>query len=130
MATIRTQGTILNWNGAPVGEVMNVSGLSSPSNKIAIGSFADTVVKTRPGRRKAGDFTFDVNMNPDDTVQIALDADRLADTEREVELILPEGTLTTITFNARIMNWTFSADDDNIYKAQITLKITSIPERT
>ncbi len=128
--TVKTSGTVINWNGAPVGEVFDVSGGSSPTNKIPIGSFADTVMKYRPGRRKAGDFTFSVNFNPDDTVQSALEADRLSDTEREVEWIMPEGSINTITFNARVMNWTLAASDDDIYKAQLTLKITSIPVRT
>jgi len=128
--TLKTQGTVLNWNGAPVGEVFDVSGLSAPSNKINITSFADTIMQYRPGRRKAADFTFSVNYNPDNVVQTAIEADRQADTEREVVLILPEGTINTITFDARVMNWTLSAGDDDIYKAQITLKITSIPLRT
>ena len=130
MATIKTQGTILNWNGAAVGEVNSVSGLSSPSNKIPIGSFADTVMKSRPGRRKAGEFTFGVNMNPDDTVQAAIETDRQAGTMREVTLVTPEGTINTITFNAYVMNVTFGAEDDDIFKAEITLKIVTTPERS
>ncbi len=130
MGNVKVSGTVLTWNAAPIGEVTNVSGLSSPTNKISIASFADVVMKYRPGRRKAGDFVFDVNMNPDDTSQAALETDRQADTERAVTLVTPEGTIDTITFNARVMNYTFSADDDDIYKAQVTLKITSIPTRT
>lgn len=130
MATVKTAGTVLNWNSVAVGEVTNISGLSSPTNKIAIGSFADTVMKYRPGRRKAGDFVFDVNFNPDNTVQAALETDRQAGTERTVTLVTPEGTIDTITFTGLVMNYTISADDDNIYKAQITLKITSKPERS
>lgn len=130
MATTKTQGIVLNWNGAAVGEVMNISGLSSPSNKIPIGSFADTVMKYRPGRRKAGEFTFDVNLNPDDTVQAAIEADRQSGTERAVELVFPEGTLNTIGFNGLVMNSTFSAADDDIYKGQLTVKITSKPTRS
>lgn len=130
MATVKTQGTILTWNSVAVGEVQNVSGLSSPSNKISIGSFADTVMATRSGRRKAGDFTFDVNFNPDDTSHAALESDRQAGTSRVVTLVAPEGTIDTITFSALVMNYVISADDDNIYKAQITLKITTKPVRS
>lgn len=130
MATIKTMGSVLNWNGVPVGEVTNISGLSSPTNKIPIGSFADTVMKYRPGRRKAGDCVFDVNFNPDNTVQAAIETDRQAGNERTVTLVMAEGSVNTITFTALVMNYTYSAEDDNIWKAQITLKITSKPERT
>lgn len=128
--TVKTQGIVLNWNSSAVGEVTNVSGLSSPTNKIPIGSFADTVMKFRPGRRKAGDFVFDVNFNPDDTVQAAIETDRQAGTERAVQLVFPEGTIDTISFNGLVMNSTFSAEDDDIYKGQITIKITSKPTRS
>lgn len=130
MATTKTQGIVLNWNAVAVGEVTNISGLSSPTNKIPIGSFADTVMKYRPGRRKAGDFVFDVNLNPDDTAQAAIETDRQAGTEQEVQVVFPEGTVDTITFDGLIMNSTFSADDDDIYKGQITIKITSKPVRS
>lgn len=130
MATIKTPGIVLTWNSVAVGEVSNISGLSSPTNKIPIGSFADTVMKYRPGRRKAGEFTFDVNLNPDDTAQTAIEADRQAGTERVVTLVYPEGTLDTVTFDALVMNSTFSAGDDDIFKGQITLKITSKPLRS
>ncbi len=130
MATTKTQGIVLNWNSVPVGEVMNITGLSAPTNKIPIGSFADTVMKYRPGRRKAGEFSFEVNLNPDDTVQTALETDRQAGTERVVTLVFPEGTIDTITFDGLVMNSTFSAGDDDIYKGQLTIKITSKPQRS
>jgi len=56
--SIKTQGTVLNWNSQSVGEVTNISGLSSPSTKIPITSFADIIMKYRPGRRKSGTFVF------------------------------------------------------------------------
>ncbi len=130
MATVKTSGTTVTWNSATLGEVSAISGLSSPTNKINIGSFADTVMKYRPGRRKAGDITIDLNMNPDNVVQAAVETDRQAGTERAVTIVMSEGSLTTISFTARVMNVTFSADDDNIYKSQITLKLTSTPART
>ena len=125
--TIKTAGTIIKWNAVEVAETNSVGGLSTPSGKIAIPSFADTVMKYRPGRRKTGDFTFDVNFNQDDTSQAALKTDQIAGTERTVVLKLAEGTLNTITFTARVKNITLSADDDNIYKSQLTLRITSVP---
>ncbi len=130
MATIKTQGTVLTWNAQAVGEVNSISGLSAPTNKILIGSFADTVMKYRPGRRKAGDFTFGLNFNPDNVVQAAIETDRQAGTLRTVTLVCPEGTIDTITFDAYVMNYTYSADDDDIWKAEITLKITTKPIRS
>ena len=130
MAVTKTQGTTLSWNAVAIGEVTNISGLSSPTNKIPISSFADTVMKYRPGRRKAGNFTFDINMNPDDTTQAALETDRQAGTSRTVVLVAPTGTLKTITFTGLIMDMSIDAEDDNIYKQKVTIKITSAPVRS
>lgn len=126
----KTQGTVLKWNAGIVGEVTNISGLSSPSTKIDITSFADTFKSYRPGRRKAGTFVFGVNYNPDNTVQAAMWADRTAGTEREVILVAPSGTTTTITFNALISDMPITTADDNIYKMNITMVITSKPIRS
>lgn len=128
--TTRTQGTVLTWNGQAIGEVTNISGLSAPSTKINITSFADTVMKYRPGRRKAGTFTFGVNFNPDNTVQAAILADRQSDTERTVTLVTPEGTIDTITFTARVMNFTLNGQNSDVWKGEVTLKITSVPVRS
>lgn len=130
MATIKTQGTVLTWNGQSVGEVTSISGLSSPATKIPITSFADTVMKYRPGRRKSGSLTFGVNFNPDNTVQAAIETDRLADTERTVTLVTPEGTIDTLTFTARAMNFTISGDNGTVWTGEFTLKITSTIARS
>jgi hypothetical protein len=129
MAT-KTQGTTLTWHALPVGEVTNVSGLSSPTTKIDIGSFADTVVKTRPGIRKTGTFVFDVNFNQDNTTYIAIEADRATGTERTVVLVAPSGTVKTVTFTAVCLNSTITGKVNDIYKGQITLRVTSKPERS
>ncbi len=129
MAT-KTQGTILKWNAVPVGEVMGVSGLSSPSTKINITSFADTVMKYRPGRRKVGEFTFEINLNLDDTSQAALETDRQAGTARAVLLTVPSGATADVAFTGVITNITMSAAGDDIWKSQITIKPTTIPQRS
>ena len=126
----KTQGTILKWNSVAIGEVMDVGGLSSPTNKINITSFSDTVMSYRPGRRKAGNCTFSMNFNPDNTVQAAMEADRQSGTERTVVLTVPTGTVADITFTGLIMDMPITADDDGIYKQNITIKITSKPVRS
>ncbi len=129
MAT-KWQGTVLSWNGVPIGEVTGCSGLSAPSSKIAITSAADTVIKYRPGRRKTGDFTFDVNFNPDDAAQNTMEVDRQAGTSRTVLLTLPSGTINDVTFTGQITNITFSGQQDDIWKSQITVKALTIPVRS
>lgn len=128
--SIKTQGTIVTWNALTVGEVTNISGLSSPSTKIPIGSFADEVIKSRPGRRKSGNFVFGVNFNPDNTTQAAIQADMLTDTQRTVTLVTPEGTIDTLTFTARAMNFTITGDNGTVWTGEFTLKITSLVARS
>lgn len=130
MAT-KTQASTLTWNAATVGEVDNISGLSSPSTKIDITTFSDTVMTYRPGRRKAGEFTFSGNLNPDNTTYTALETDRQAGTSRTVVLVAPSGTLDTITFTAQCVNITFNADNpDAVWRHEVTLKILTIPVRS
>lgn len=128
--TVKTPGTTLTYGGTSIGEVSGVNGLSSPSNKIFIGSFADTVMKYRPGRRKAGELTLDVNFNPDDTGQTAIETAKQAGTAASTVLTLPEGDINTITFNARVIDFKYGAQDDDIFKGQIVFKLTSKPVRS
>ena len=123
--SIKTQGTVITWNALTVGEVNSISGLSSPSTKIPIPSFADTVMKYRPGRRKSGNFVFGVNFNPDNATQAAIEADILTGVARTVTIVAPEGTIKTLTFTARASNFTITGDNGTVWTGELTLKITS-----
>lgn len=128
--TVKVQGTILQMTrgiDAPlvIGSIKDAQGLSSPVNEIDIGSWEDRQVKTRPGRKKLGDFSYNIMFNPDSAVQRALHEMAGTDEEAVFELIQPEGTLTTRTFTAMVSQFGDDAQDDNVLMGHITLGITT-----
>jgi len=133
--TRKVQGTILTLTRGmddplTVGAIQNFNGLSAPVNDIAIGSFEDTEIITRPGRKKLGTCTFDIFFNPDEEVQQTLR--ELQGTSEEVEwsLVYPEGTIKTRTFDALVSLFGDDSKDDNVYMGHITLVVTTDAVRT
>lgn len=114
-----------------IGGIENFNGLSSPLNKINIGSWEDLVIKTRPGRKKLGSCTFSLNLNPDDEVQRLLKGMQRSaalegeDGEAVFVLTQSEGTIKKRTFTAMVSQFGESSSDDGIYKGDITLVVTS-----
>ena len=127
---VKTQGTTLSWNAVSVGEVVDVAKQGTTTTKIPIGSFLDTNVKTRPGRKKVGTFVFTINMNPDAAIQVTLNEDNISKVERTMVLVAPSGTIKTRTFTGIIMDFTRSGDHKGIWTAQLTVKLKSLAVRT
>jgi hypothetical protein len=127
--TTKSQGTVINWGGSPMGECRSFSMPGADTPEIDIGSFADTVVKTRAGKPMGGVFTFKVNFNPDDTSQSNFEADVRSGVERTVQIVYPEGTVNTITATGRALNFVpFSeAKVNGIIIGEMTIKFTSMP---
>lgn len=128
--TVKVQGTILQMtrgNDDPlvIGNIQNSQGLSSPVNQIPIGSYEDTKIRTRAGRKKMGQYQFDLFLNPDDEVQQALNEMEGTDEEAVFELIHPEGTLNTRTFSAMVSQFGDDGKDDGVLMGHITLEVTT-----
>lgn len=133
--TRKVQKTVLTMQrGADdpmiIGSIQNSQGLSSPVNDINIGSYEDEVERTRPGRKKTGQFTFDLFLNPDDAVQQALNAMAGTDEIAIFTLSQPEGTVKTRTFSAMVSQFGDDAKDDNVLMGHITLEVTTNAVRT
>lgn len=130
MASHEVQGSIFKWNSATVGEVRSASGGSAARATIDIGSWADTIVMRRAGRRNLGTYTITVNWNGDDATHTALLADWAAKTQRTAIFTLPTGTKNDITCLATVENFTMgSQGEDSIHTAQITICVQSTPTR-
>jgi len=130
--TRKVQGTILRCTrGAnpsfDIGEIIDFNNLGSPRNDIDIGSWLDKSIKTRAGRRKLSDATFDVLLNPDDDSQRQLMAMKGTDEVATYELIYPEGTLKNRTFTALVAQFGDDGKDDGVYMGHITLSPLSSP---
>jgi hypothetical protein len=133
--TVKVQGTVLQMtrgmdDPVVIGSIQTSSGLSSPVNEINIGSYEDTEIVTRPGRKKLGTYTYSMYFNPDDTVQQTLRELQGTDEEVIFELIQPEGTKTTRTFTAMVSQFGDSAKDDGVIMGDITLQVVSDAVRT
>lgn len=133
--TVKVQGTILTVTrgmDAPlvIGNIKNSAGLSAPVNDINIGSYEDDEIVTRPGRKKIGDYTFDIFLNPDDTVQRALKEMEGTDEEAVYALVMPEGTVKTRTFTAMVSQFGEDSSDDNVYMGHLTLAVLTDAVRT
>ncbi len=115
--TVKVQGTILQCTRGMddpfvIGEIQDAQGLSTPVNDIPLSSWNDTEEQTRAGRKKIGDFSFNVLLNPDDTAQQALHEMEGTDEIATYELIAPEGTITTRTFDAMVSQFGDDAKND------------------
>lgn len=133
--TRKVQGTVLSLTRGmdspiTVGEIQNFDGLSTPVNDINIGDWADTVIVTRPGRKKTSEAKFDIIFNPDATVQQALKEMEGTDEEGIWALTQPEGTTDTRTFTAMVAQFGEDAQDDGIYMGHITLAVLTDAERS
>lgn len=133
--TIKTSGLELTIadSGAvhrKIGGCNNINGLSAAVAKIMLDDFDNTIMSSRPGRRKAGECTIDLLLDFDDTGQAEAEAVRVSGAQREFKLVFTEGVLATLTFNARVTNFTINGTDDDVYKGQITLKVTSKPVKS
>ncbi len=126
--TVKVQGTILQCTRGmdspfTIGEIQDGNGLSNPVNDIPLGSWNDTEEETRPGRKKVGDFTFNLFLNPDSDAQIALKEMEGTDEIATYALISPEGTLTTRTFDAMVSQFGDDAKNDGVLMGHITLAV-------
>ncbi len=113
-----------------IGNITNLSVGGQPRNKIDIGSFEDTVVKTRAGRKAAGECTIDVLMNLDDLGYKELKTLNASGDTRLYQVVMPTGTKKYIRFSAKVSNITRNGQQGDVWKSTITLMKTSETTRS
>lgn len=127
---ILTQGTKLqrgNGDGPPetftdVAEVLDFDGPGGESSEIEVTHLQSTAKEYKIGLKDPGDFTFNVNLIPDDASQLGLQSDHDTRVTRNFKLILSDGTVGT--FAALVRRFRRSGAKDDVVKANITLRIT------
>lgn len=130
--TIKTQGAELTVADSgnihrKIGGINNMEGLSAAIAKIMLDDFDNTIMSSRPGRRKSGELTIDLLSDFDNVGQAEAEALRRSGENREYKIVFTEGVLATLTFNALCTNFTLSGVDDDVFKGQISLKVTTKP---
>ncbi len=108
-----------------IGNITNTSLGGQTRNKIDIGSFEDTVAKTRAGRKAAGEFTLDLMMNLDDLGWKELKVLNESGDDRLYQVVMPSGTKKYIRFNAKVSNMTRNGTQNDVWRATVTFLKTS-----
>lgn len=130
MSKTKTTNLLLTWNAVTVGSITDLSIGGNPVTKIDITSFEETLMKYRPGKKELSEVSFGLHVNQDAAVQVSLESDNYNNTERTVTIVCPSGTIDTLTATAKIANFTWGAEGDDVYKAQITLQPTGLFARS
>ena len=123
---IETQGVVFKWNTNTVGEIVSFTGPGGSASIIDITHLGSTRREKMMGIPDEGQFSFDVNLVPADTGQVALRADRASRTKRECILELTDDSVdpTTLTFDAYCLNFSIQGAVDDKVQASVTLEIT------
>lgn len=128
---IISQGTTLRrGNGATpeifqtVGEITKFDGPGGSATVIDVTTLQSSAKEKRMGLADEGQFTFTMNLDPTDTQQNGLRADRAARTIRNFQLQLTDGALTTLTFAAFVLEFKITGGVDQAVTASVTLEIS------
>lgn len=128
---ITAQGTVLRrGNGASpetfqtVGEITKFDGPGGSASVIDVTTLQSTAKEKRMGLADEGQFTFTMNLDPTDTQQTGLRADRAARTLRNFQLQLADGAMTTLLFSAFVLEFKISGAVDQVVTASVTLEIS------
>lgn len=125
MAVIDAQGATFSINSQTVGEILSFSGFDGVAADIDISSLASSAKEYRQGLQEYGDFTIEVNRDPDDAGQAEALAQRAAQTSSTCVLTLPDTvTLNVATFTAYVKSISTNGGVDDVVRGTITLKVT------
>jgi len=123
-SAIETQGIMFSWNGELVGKIISFTGPGGSANVIDTTSLESSAKQKMMGLPDEGQFTFEVNLIPDDAGQIELRQDRAARALGECILMLTDDDNTALEFKAYCLGFSISGSVDNVVRASITLEIT------
>jgi hypothetical protein len=130
MSSIETQGTKLAYSpeGSPssftnIGNVIDFSGPGGQASVIDVSNLDSTFREKRMGLPDEGQFTFNVNLDPDNATHTALKQARRDRDRLEFRLTLTDATPTTITFYGYVLGFVLSGGVDAVVKAAITIEI-------
>lgn len=128
--SIETQGTTLHYSTttspttwALVGNIVDFSGPGGQASVIDVSNLDSTFREKRMGLPDEGQFTLNVNLDPDNTAHIALKNNRAARTRTEFKITLTDSTPTILQFQGYILGFVLTGGVDAVVKAAITIEI-------
>lgn len=125
------KGSILNVDDLALGwvstgKMTKVSGFGAPATEIPVATAASTLDEVRLGIPDQGDATFEFFLNLDDAFQQEMNTMRTNQETRTFTLVLPEGTKTTGTFSAFVLdNYNVTGAYNSVFKMNLVLCVVS-----
>ncbi len=107
-----------------VGEVVSFSGPGGTASVIDVTSLESTAREKLMGISDEGQFTFDMNMVPDNAQQIGLKDDRAARDLRNFRLELTDIPATILSFAGYVLGFALAGGVDDKITASVTVEIT------
>lgn len=119
---LKSQGTILKRATVEVAEISGFEGPDGEANEIDVTHLRSLAKEYLQGLPNEGNISFTGWLNPSDAAQVAIRADRDAQTASEYSLTLTDGTV--LTFNAFVKQFSLSGAPDGAVALSIAMRIT------
>lgn len=103
--------------------VVDLNGPGGQASVIDVSNLASTRREKKMGLPDEGQFTMNLNWDPDDTVHQALRTYRNNRTRAEFKVTFTDGTPSTATFFGYVLGISLSAAVDQVVKATVTIEI-------
>jgi len=126
MATaIDAQGTTFTINSQTVGGILSFSGFDGEASDIDITTLDSTAKEYRQGLQDFGNFTIELNRDPNDAGQDEMLTQKAAQTTSTCVLTFPDDVaLNVATFTAYVKSVSTSGGVDDVARGTANLKIT------
>jgi hypothetical protein len=107
----------------PIGNVVSFNGPGGSASVIDVTNLDSTAKEKRMGLPDEGQFTMELNYDPDNTAHIALRNARKTRTRTEFKLTLTDATATSLTFWGYVLAFAIQGGVDAVVKASLTIEI-------
>lgn len=126
---INAQGTVFKIGAAATPTVadatvciISFSGFDGEANEIDVTTLCSTAKEYRLGLRDQGNFSIEINFDPADSGQIAIETAQATGAVRACELVLSNNAKAT--FNALVKSFSKTGGVDDVLKASVNMRIT------
>lgn len=128
--SIESQGVRIAYSdgGSPssfsfIGNIQSFSGPGGAASVIDVSNLDSTSREKRMGLPDEGQFSLELNLDPDNATHVALRNARNNRTRLEFRITLTDTTATVIAFYGYVLNFTINGSVDAVVKASITIEI-------
>lgn len=128
--SIEAQGIVISVSdgGSPssftaIGNVTGFQGPGGAASVIDVTNLASTAKEKRMGLPDEGQFTLDINYDPDNASHILLRQYRAARTRAEFKITYTDTTPTADVFYGYVLSFSRSGSVDGVVKGSVTIEI-------